>query len=266
MLALRAAAGSALAAAGCQMFAAAGEAVAPQKPEGAAGLSGEPSADCAAESPCMTATEIGKFVTKLLAALLFRRFIEPALEAAAGARWPASRQCKARSSKPRPTLYSKVGFGPVGRPLPARSALTPQKILLLYNYPSPSTRVQLLYNGLQPHADSRCGAERFAWSADGIEQMFSQGKGCDHISLLPLCTRESDDLLQHGCRPTIRFRSLACARTRAWPTLKQRTAASVRIAHDDPPRRAVQHVLTLSLRCLLCLSRKTIQQRSTIQT
>ena len=133
-------------------------------------------------------------------------------------------------------------------------------------YPSPSTRVQPLYNGLQPHADSRCGAERFAWSADGIEQMFSQGKGCDHISLLPLCTRESDDLLQHGCRPTIRFRSLACARTRAWPTLKQRTAASVRIAHDDPPRRAVQHVLTLSLRCLLCLSRKTIQQRSTIQT
>lgn len=106
--------------------------MAPQKPEGAAGLSGEPSADCAAESPCMTATEIGKFVTKLLAALLFRRFIEPALEAAAGARWPASRQCKARSSKPRPTLYSKVGFGPGGPALPARSALTPQKILLLY--------------------------------------------------------------------------------------------------------------------------------------
>ena len=115
------------------MFAAAGEAVAPQKPEGAAGLSGEPSADCAAESPCMTATEIGKFVTKLLAALLFRRFIEPALEAAAGARWPASRQCKARSSKPRPTLYSKVGFGPGGAvPSSAQRAYTPNLILLLY--------------------------------------------------------------------------------------------------------------------------------------
>lgn len=183
MLALRAAAGSALAAAGCQMFAAAGEAVAPQKPEGAAGLSGEPSADCAAESPCMTATEIGKFVTKLLAALLFRRFIEPALEAAAGARWPASRQCKARSSKPRPTLYSKVGFGPggSGRALPAQRAYPPKDSTFIY--PSPSTRVQPLYNGLQPHADSRCGAERFAWPAGGIEQMFSQGKGCDHISL-----------------------------------------------------------------------------------
>jgi hypothetical protein len=157
MLALRAAAGSALAAAGCQMFAAAGEAVAPQKPEGAAGLSGEPSADCAAESPCMTATEIGKFVTKLLAALLFRRFIEPALEAAAGARWPASRQCKARSSKPRPTLYSKVGFGP-GGPVPssAQRAYTPNLILLLYIlHLVHCTRVQPLYNGLQPHADSR---------------------------------------------------------------------------------------------------------------
>jgi hypothetical protein len=192
MLALRAAAGSALAAAGCQMFAAAGEAVAPQKPEGAAGLSGEPSADCAAESPCMTATEIGKFVTKLLAALLFRRFIEPALEAAAGARWPASRQCKARSSKPRPTLYSKVGFGPGGPALPARSALTPQTILLLYILHlvlefNPCTMV---YSRMQTLGIPRCGAERFAWSAVELNRCFSRGKGCDSYLALGLRARE----------------------------------------------------------------------------